>query len=31
MIREEWTNDEGSVDILFWRCGLMIKDVWTND
>ena len=31
MIMEVWTKDYGSVDKLFRKFGLMIREEWKND
>ena len=30
MLTEVWTNVSGSMDQCLGKCGLMIKEVWTN-
>ena len=31
MIKDVWSNAGGRLDLCFRKCGLMIKEVWTND
>ena len=31
MLEEVWSKDLGSVEYCIRKCGLMIKEVWTND